>query len=232
MVMARKLADHNALRTVAAVGIFLLMILGSSFVGIYTFLSPVYRTEAVIHTAPGNAEADIDGWLNRQVDFIKSPEVTSAAWRILRSPDNHYAMHDVREEWLNSFTSHLTIAPDDAARTLTLRYTGPAADGVSQVVNALASAYVNPNLRDATEATHLIGAGATLESPAPVPASPAQDHRFTTALASAAAAVFLSLVAVMSFRHMVFRQLREIDAMADPNDLSDLSDEAALQPEA
>lgn len=232
MVMARKLADHNALRTVAAVGIFLLMILGSSFAGIYTFLSPVYRTEAVIRTAPGNAEADIDGWLNRQAEFIKSPEVTSAAWRILRSPDNHYAMHDVREEWLNSFAKHLTIAPDDAARTLTIRYTGPAAEGVSQVANALASAYVNPNLREASESTHLVGAGATLDSPAPIPTTAAQDHRFTTSLAISASAVFLSLIAVMSFRHLVSRQLREIDAMADPTDLSELSDEVVLPADA
>jgi hypothetical protein len=192
-------------------------------------MSPVYRTEAVIHTAPGSAERDTDAWLTRQAEFIRSPEVTGAAWRILRSPDNHYAMHDVREEWLNSFAKHLTIAPDPAQRTLTIRYTGPAAEGVSQVANALASAYVNPNLRETTDVTRTVGAGSELLNPAVVPARPAQDNRLTTALALAASAIFVALVAVMSFRHLVSRQLREIDAMADPTDLSDLADES-VQP--
>jgi hypothetical protein len=138
-------------------------------------------------------------------------------------------MHDVREEWLNSFARHLTIAPDPAERTLTIRYTGPAAEGVSQVANALASAYVNPNLRETTEVTRTVGAGSELVNPATVPARPMQDNRLTTALALAASAIFIALVAVMSFRHLVSRQLRAIDAMADPTDLSDLADES-VQP--
>jgi chromosome segregation ATPase len=38
MVMARKLADHNAIKTVAAVGIFVIMVLGGAFLGVYKFV--------------------------------------------------------------------------------------------------------------------------------------------------------------------------------------------------
>ena len=49
MVMARReLADHNAIKTVAAVGIFVIMVLGSVFFGVYRFVHPVYRSQALV----------------------------------------------------------------------------------------------------------------------------------------------------------------------------------------
>ncbi|HVX85669.1 MAG TPA: hypothetical protein VH253_12885 [Phycisphaerae bacterium] len=229
MVMARKLADHHALRTVAAVGIFLLMVLGGSFAAVYTWVSPLYRGEAVIQTAPppraGGVQAD--AWLQQQAAFLRSPELTSAAWRILRAPDNHYAMHDAQEDWINSLPRHLTIIPDDTARSLTIRYTGPAAEGVSQVCNALASAYVNPNLRDATDATRSVGEGSTLAAQAFAPAKPIEDPRLKLSLAAAASVIFLALLAVMGLRHTVSRQLRQIDAIAEGEVLDDPAEPAA-----
>ncbi|HVS71385.1 MAG TPA: hypothetical protein VHQ47_09040 [Phycisphaerae bacterium] len=227
MVMARKLADHHALRTVAAVGIFLLMVLGASFAAIYTFVSPVYRAEAVVQTAPPAGGVQADAWLEQQAAFLRSPELTAAAWRILRAPDNHYAMHDVREEWVGSLVSHLSVTPDDAAHTLAIRYTGPAADGVSQVCNALASAYVNPNLRDTTDATRTVGQGSTLAAQATAPVKPVQDSRLKLSLATAASVIFLALLAVMVLRHMVSRQLRQIDAIAEGETVDDSPEPAA-----
>ena len=123
MVMARKLADHNALKTVAAVGIFLIMILGSTFIGIYKFANPTYRTEAVIQLAPppaqqGVAGNDLQAWMARQMEFMRTDDVTFAAWKVLRSPEGHYAMHDLREEWLASLTRNLVMQIDPTTKTL------------------------------------------------------------------------------------------------------------------
>ena len=76
MVMARKLADHNAIKTVAAVGIFVIMVLGSVFFGIYRFVRPTYRSEAVVQLAvPQDLQgADVDTWITKQIEFVKSEE--------------------------------------------------------------------------------------------------------------------------------------------------------------
>ena len=80
------------------------MILIGAFLGVYQFVHPVYRSEALIKLAPPPTAmegAPLDAWLKSQTDFVRSPAVTTAAWKILRSGDEHYGMHDVREDWLN-----------------------------------------------------------------------------------------------------------------------------------
>lgn len=228
MVMARKLADHNALKTVAAVGIFVIMVLGSTFIGVYKFANPTYRSEAVIQLAPaqGMSGAPLQSWMARQMEFMRSEDVTFAAWKVLRSPEEHYAMHDVREEWLNSLMKNLVMQIDPTTKTLTLRYSGPSAEGVSQVCNALATAYINPATREgARPETKELGVGASLAAPATTPAFPAEDNRMTLSLSVVAVVLFVSLLLVIVFRHYVARQLREIDQMADEQDLEDIQAE-------
>ena len=60
LVMARKLADHGALKTVAAVGIFVIMILGATFFGVYQFVSPTYRSEAIVALPANGLVASVD----------------------------------------------------------------------------------------------------------------------------------------------------------------------------
>ena len=228
MVMARKLADHNALKTVAAVGIFVIMVLGSTFIGVYKFANPTYRSEAVIQLAPaqGVAGNELQGWMARQMEFMRSEDVTFAAWKILRSPENHYAMQDGRDEWLTSLTKNLVMQIDPTTKTLTVRYSGPIAEGVSQVCNALATAYANPGTRESVNAeTTAIGDGASIVAPASTPAVPADDTRMTLSLCVVAVVLFVSLLLVIVFRHYVARQLREIDQMADEQDLEDIQAE-------
>jgi len=228
MIMARKLADHNALKTVAAVGIFLILILGSVFCGVYKFVNPTYRSEATVQLAPpANLQGvELQAWLTRQMEFMRSPEVTFAAWKVLRSEGEHYSMHDVREEWVASLGQRLSMQLDGATRTLAIRYVGPNAQGVSQVCNALATAYVTPGSREAGDARGA-GAGAVILARANRSDSPVEDNRFTLSLSLAAAALFVSLILVIVFRHYVARQLREIDQMADEADLADLKGELA-----
>ena len=77
-------------------------------------------------------------------------------------------------------------------------------------------------LRHTTAATRDIGTDSQITAPAAVPTAPVKDHRFTLALAVADSMICVALLAVMAFRHLVSRQLREIDAMADTVDLDDL----------
>ena len=230
MVMARKLADHSALKTVAAVGIFVIMILGSVFAGVYKFANPSFRSEAVVQLAPptGLAGADLQAWVDKQVEFIKSDDVTFAAWKMLRTPDEHYGMHDVREEWLGSLPRNLTLKPDLATKTVSVQYTGPNADGVAQVCNTLATAYATPTARDGTsEQTRDFGTGSAVLAKASSPLYPVADNRLMLSLSISAVALFLSLILVIVFRHYVARQLREIDQMADDKDLEDIKGEMA-----
>jgi hypothetical protein len=228
MVMARKLADHSALKTVAAVGIFLIMILGSVFFGVYKFVAPTYRGVAVVQLAPpaGLQGTELQAWLTRQMEFLRSQDVTFAAWRILRGGDQHYTMHDVREEWLATLGKSLTMQLDGASRALAIRYYGREAEGVSQVCNALATAYVTPTGREPADPQGA-GAGATILEKATVPDVPDEDHRWLLSLGISAVAMFLSLLLVILVRHYVARQLREIDEMADAQDLADLKGDLA-----
>ncbi len=226
MVMARKLADHNAIKTVAAVGIFVIMVLGSVFFGVYHFVKPIYRSEAVVQlAAPQNVQPpQLDSWLKQQMEFVRSSDVTYAAWNILRSADEHYAMHDVRDEWLATLPSHLHLTLDAGSKTLTVQYTGADPQGVSQVCNALATAYTTPGMREPTaaESTRTLGTGSQLLAKAAAPLFPVEDNRMMISMSIVAVVMFVSLLLVMIFRHFIARQLKEIDQMADAADLQDI----------
>ncbi len=230
MVMARKLADHNAIKTVAAAGIFVIMVLGSVFFGVYRFVRPVYRSEAVIQLAAPENSTDVDGWLGKQMAFLRSNEVAYTAWKLLREGDEHYNMHDVREEWLASLGDHLSIARDAGGKALVVRYTGPEAEGVSQVANAIATAYTKPTKRESTDETRKWGMDAQILAKATPAAYPAEDNRLTTFAIVASVVMLVSILAVMVFRHFVRRQLRAIDEMVEGEDLSDGDEQAAAAP--
>ncbi len=226
MVMARKLADHNALKTVAAVGIFVIMVLGSVFISVYKFVNPIYRSEAVVQLVPPATTPQgpaLQAWLARQMEFIRSDDVTFTAWKMLRTPDEHYGMHDVREDWLASLSKNLSLQLDAGTKTLAVRYTGANAEGVSQVCNALAAAYATPGAREGTpELNRTLGVGAMVIAKAMPPLYPAVDNRLMLSLSVVAVVMFISLLLVIMFRHYVARQLREIDQMADEQDLDDI----------
>ena len=193
MVMARKLADHNALKTVAAVGIFVIMILGSTFFGVYKFVNPTYQSEALVQLSPpANVHGvELQAWLTRQMDVVKSNDVTSAAWKLLRA-DDHYAMQDVQAAWLASLEKNLSLQVDTANRTLFIRYSGNNADGVSQVCNALATAYATLPIE---------GGGMTgkVVARAAPPQVPSEDSRLMISLSVVAIVMFVSLLLVMVF---------------------------------
>jgi hypothetical protein len=228
MVMARKLADHNALKTVAAVGIFLILILGSVFFGVYKFVSPVYRSEALVQLSPpaGMQGAELQAWLSRQMEFLRTPEVTFAAWKVLRAEGERYGMHDVREEWVGSLKDSLSMELEEGTRTMSIRYTGHQAEGVAQVCNALATAYVMPVSREGADPKGM-GEGAVILAKATPSNVPMHDNRMMMSLSLVAVALFVSLLLVIVFRHYVSRQLREIDQMADDGDLAGLKGEMA-----
>ena len=231
MVMARKLADHNALKTVAAVGIFVIMVLGSVFLSVYKFVSPEFRSEAVVQLAPppGLQGVELQAWQTRTAEFARNNEVTYAAWKILRGPDEKYAMHDVRDEWIGSLARQMVVQLDPQSKTVAIRYSGTDPAGVAQVCNALAIALTNPAFRETTDQTRSIGAGGTILARATPPQYPAQDNRLMLGLAVVAVVLFVSLIFVILFRWHVSRQLKEIDQMADEQDLADM--ESDLPPE-
>jgi hypothetical protein len=227
MVMSRKLADHSAIKTVAAVLVCVIMILGIVFTGVYKFVNPVYRSEAVVQLAPpaGLEGVELQAWLTKQMEFMRSNDVTFAAWKVLRS--ENYGMHDVREDWVGSLGKNLGMQLDGASRTLSVRYTGPNPEGVSQVCNALAAAYTTPESREGHDAKAW-GAGAVILAKATAPQTPTQDSRVMTSLWVTVVVLLVSTLLVVLFRHYVRRQLREIDRMADEEDLADLKGEMAL----
>jgi len=226
MVMARKLADHNAFKTVAAVGIFVIMVLGSAFFGVNHFVHPLYRSEAVVQlAAPQDLHgAELESWMNKQMEAVRSNDVTFAAWKVLHSGDTHYTLQDVRDEWIATLPRSLQLSVDSHAKTLTLRYFGGEAENVADASNALARAFLQPDLRD-PDSSKDIGAGAQLAQKATVPAIPVEDNRLMICLSIVAGALLLSLVFVLIFRHFVARQLKEIDQMADTQDLEDIKTE-------
>ena len=97
---------------------------------------------------------------------------------------------------------------------------------MSQVCNALATAYVTPAARDSADPKGF-GAGATISAKATVSQDPVEDRRLTLSWCLVAGALFVSLLLVMMFRHYVARQLKEIDQMADEQDLADLKGDLA-----
>ncbi len=231
--MARKLADHNALKTVAAVGIFVIMILGGTFTAVYRFVNPVYRTEAVLQLTPpaGVTDQALPAWFERQATILRSDEeLQQVCWQALCA--ENYALQDTREEFSHSLPGNLRVQADPAARTVSLQYAGVAADGVTQVCNGLAATYA--------DAVHSKGqdpkvSALTADVPAQVnvakanvPRKPEIDRRMPLALGVTATLLFVSLMAVMLLRRRIQRQLREIDRMADEDDLAALKDDMPL----
>ena len=159
--------------------------------------------------------------------FVRSSEVANAAWKVLRNSDEHYNMHDVHEEWANSLGEHLAVVREDGSKSFVVRYTGPDPEGVSQVANALATAYITPGMRDAKSEGRTNGMGAQVLAKAPVPTYPFEDNRLTTFAIVASVVLLVSILAVIVFRHIVARQLREIDDMADGADLSEDAEQPA-----
>lgn len=222
LIMARKLADHAAIKTVAAVGIFVIMILGITFAGVYWLISPVYRTEAVVQLTALNPQSPperIAQALQSAMEQMQSQNVTYPAWVALRA--GNYNLQDNRQEWLEGLPAHLTLHVDSASRTLSLYYTGRSADGVAMVCNALAAAFVEatrvkaPNARPDDPPTLATAAVAARALP---PIAPVEDRRMPLALSTTAVVLFASLLAVLTMRHIVRKQLRDIDQMAEASD--------------
>ncbi len=227
MVMARKLADHNAFKTVAAVGIFVIMVLGSAFFGVTHFVRPLYQSEAVVQlAAPSDLQGtDLQNWLNNQVQYLHSNDVAVAAWKVLKSAENHYTLQDVREEWLASLQKNLTLSLDSRAKSITIHYAGLDPDGVADASNALARAYLQPDLRESSDGNKNTGQGAQLTQKATPPVYPIEDNRMMIWACVVAGALLLSVIFVLIFRHFISRQLKEIDQMADMKDLEDIKSE-------
>jgi hypothetical protein len=227
MVMARKLADHSAIKTVAAVILGVGMILGMTFLAVYKFVSPVYGSEALVQVAaPANlGPAEAGAWLNQQAEAVSSQANTFEAWKKLRSDEVKYGVHESREEWVGTLPKNLvtSVKTEGNIKTLSIQYDSTSAEGAAQVCNALASAYVasanaGPNHGVAAELAKAIAR-----------TTPKRDGRFMTALTATAALLLISLVAVMLGRYYVRRQLREIDKMADEEDLEDIRGEMAVE---
>ncbi|MCL2645736.1 MAG: hypothetical protein FWD61_01880, partial [Phycisphaerales bacterium] len=209
MVMARKLADHSALKTVAAVGIFMILTLVASFVGVYKFAKLGYQAEAIVQLYPPASMKgqELDAWLTRQSVTVKLDDVTFEAWKLLRS-DGHYSMYDVRDSWLGSLARNLDVqvdSTDPRLPTLLIRYAGNDADGVAQVCNALAKAYV---------ALPMVAQGTTIKpgtvaAPAIKPDLPCQDNRIAMSLGAAAGVMVVGLILVMLSRYVFRRRQRK-----------------------
>ncbi len=225
LVMARKLADHSALKTVAAVGIFAIMILGATFFGVYQFVSPTYRSEANVKLATNGAAA------TDPVKFINSPEVVNAAWEHLAN-DEHYNVQTEHDAFVGTLADNLNVKVDSTAQQVTIQYTGPSKEGVAQVCNQLALAYVTTSGSLGDAGTSPTAQAAKLQSigfiRAVAPSLPIRDNRLKTFLSISAAAMCVSLLAVMAMRLYIRRQLREIDRMADDEDLENLNDDMPL----
>lgn len=229
LIMARKMADHTAIKTVAAVGVFLAMILGITFAGVYWLVAPVYRGEAIVQTTPPAKITDsaTPAWLEQQDKSLRNPELIVSAWQTLRQ--DNYSGHDNREDWINTLDKHLLTRPDPASKSLVIQYTGATADSVAQVANAVALSYVDANkvLQKNDKGQEETLYPARIIAKAVPPAMPISDNRMTLALTLAACLLAVSLMAVLSMRHIVHRQLKDIDHMADSDDLENMAGDIA-----
>jgi hypothetical protein len=225
MVMARKLADHSAIKTVAAVVFSVFMILGGTFLAVYKFVSPVYGSEALVQVNPpaNIAGKETAAWLGQQGATIRSTPVAHEAWKLLRSDAYNYNGHAGRDEWIASLPSDLTIKTS-GAHSISIQYEAATPESAAKVCNALANAYA-AQLNADTAAGH-----ATVTEPivkAFGKETPIKDTRFMTALTATAAILVVCLIAVMLGRYYIRRQLREIDRMADDAELEDIKGEMA-----
>jgi len=230
-IMVRKLADHNAIKTVAAVGILLIMILGSTFAGVYRFVNPEYRGEALVQlTPPAEITPDkTEAWLQSQATLLRAnATVQQIAWTALRQ--DGYAMHDTKEAWGLSLPADLTTTVDAASKAIAVRVKGWSADGVAQSSNSLAAAFADvarQKLEPGKDAGPVVpaAAGASVLAKATVPQTPARDQRMMLALSCSGALMGVALIAVLLVRKLISRQLKEIDQMADAKDLEELHDD-------
>jgi uncharacterized protein involved in exopolysaccharide biosynthesis len=114
---------------------------------------------------------------------------------------------------------------DAGSKTLAIRYNGPDGEGVAAVCNALAAAYTTPGTRETSNETKTAGLGAQIVAKATVPLTPIEDNRMMISLIVVAGVLLVSVGFVIIFRRFITRQLREIDQMADAEDLADIQSE-------
>lgn len=224
LVMARKLADHSAAKTVAAVGIFVIMILGISFGAVYQFISPTYRSEAIVNLQSSTSS---DGEMNK---LVRSDTVVNSAWDHLAN--DGYNLQSERDAFVRTLADDLQVHVMPATKQMSLAYAGSSSTGVAQVANALADAYaralagpLDPGLSATQEAVKL---KPWIARVAVAPSVPVVDTRFVTGLTISASLLFVALLVVMVMRVYIYRQMREIDRMADEEDLDNLKGELPL----
>lgn len=224
LVLSRKLADHSAMRTVGIVVIAITAILFGAFSGVYQFVKPVWRSEAIVQIAPPASlkEKDLAAWLGKQEEMFRSPEVVAVAWQGLRQ--DGYGGHDSRDAFAASLGTHLKVLPDMSAKQLSLQYTGGEAKDVADVCNALAAGYSVALAKhgdkvgsDATDTEIERAAASAGKSSIFAKATPAQipikDDRRNMALLTAGGAMVLAGIFGLIIRFFIRRSLREIEKM-------------------
>ncbi len=215
MVMARKLADQSALKTVAAVGIFVVMVLGSTVAGVYSLARPRYESAAIVQLQPpaalhGTARAK---WFNGEKQALRGLPVLNSAWQILARAN--YGGQNTRRAFISSLANDLHTRVDAKAGTMSVHYASGTAKDSAAAANALARGFV------------IAGAvkGAKVLAPAVQPQYAARDNRWGLILTIDACVFGAAAIAVVLLRQRIAAQLRQIDGIADDADLADVRDE-------
>lgn len=226
LVLSRKLADHSAMRTVGIVSIAVAAILFTVFSGVYHFVKPVWRSEAIVQVTPPASlhEKDVAGWLAKQEETLRSPDVIAIAWQGLRQ--DGYGGHDNRDAFVASLAAQLKVTPDVGSKQLSVQYTGGEAKDAADICNALSGGYsvllakqadkVAPDATDTEKAKATASAAkATIFAKATPAQIPIKDDRRNLALMIAGSTMIVAAVFGLIIRFFIRRSLREIEKMSD-----------------
>jgi hypothetical protein len=213
----QKPARSSAIKTLAAVALFALMVLGITVVGVYGFVSPVFRSEADVQLVPPSdlKPADLPDWLARQTKDVRAdPEVLEDAWKQMREVGS--SRYNSKEEWLAALPRDMDVKLDTATKTMSVRMIGDSRAGLCAAANAVAAAYVDKAARLKAESSHPDHMGTAVLAVRATPAAiSATDPRMSLAASLSVAALLTGLLAVMVFRRALMKDLRAIDDMED-----------------
>jgi hypothetical protein len=208
----------RSIKTLATTLILMVLVVCSTFAGVYCFVSPVYRSEAVVQLEPpaNLTSAEVPAWLIRRASDVKDDaKVLQEAWTRMRTQG--YSAYDSKEDWLAALRNEMEVTLTTKSKTVRLRMVGDRPEHIAMAVNAIASAYVDnagrPQARNSPPG--LAGTAAIVTRATPSAADMITDHRKQVAVSLSLIVLLTGWLVALLFRRTVLKDLRAIDKMDD-----------------
>jgi hypothetical protein len=197
-------------KSILAAAILAALVLGITYAGAYAFCPATYSSSAVVRVPAAADPAAVRTYFAQQAQALPTDQrVLSAAWSVLEP-------RGLAGSDLKSWSRQLGLAVQADADQQTLTISCQAASGLAAAAtaNALADAYVEivSKQMPAGQLRPLVTQHAERA------VEPFRDRRRLIALSASAIVLFLILVAAITMRQTIRRQLSAIDDMAEPDD--------------